>query len=123
MTWLNPLTNKGKLPSSAQPQYLACGWSKVLAWQAQPPNGVMLHCTVLRCAVVRPAQEASSKAHGEFIKLAARQHSFAPDSQEYQQQVVQVEAALASLKEQFLAAVQATASQTATAAAATLGKA
>jgi hypothetical protein len=70
-----------------------------------------------------PSQDARSQAHAEFIKLAARQHSFAPDSKEYQQQLVQVEAALASAKEQTLSMVQAAASQTATAAAATLGNA
>lgn len=74
---------------------------------------------VLCCA----AQDARHQAHAEFIKLAARQHSFAPDSKEYQQQLAQVEAALASTKEQTVAIVQAAASQTATAAAATLGKA
>lgn len=68
-------------------------------------------------------QEAATKAHDEFVKLAARQHSFAPDSSEYQQQITQVEASLSSAKELFLAGVQAAASKTAAAAVAALEKA
>lgn len=64
------------------------------------------------------SQEVCGKAHAEFLQLAARQHSFAPDSAEYLQQLTQLEAALSSSKEQFLDKVQAATTRTATSAAA-----
>lgn len=69
------------------------------------------------------AQEAASQAHAEFVTLAGRQHSFAPDSAEYQQQIGQVEEALSRAKDQFLAGVQAAASKAAAAAVAALEQA
>jgi hypothetical protein len=67
-------------------------------------------------------QEAGSKARAEFVKLAAHQHSFAPDSAEYLQQHTALEAAVSSSTEQFLMQVQAAASRAATVAAAAVDK-
>lgn len=67
-------------------------------------------------------QGARAKAHAEFVKQAAQQHSFAPDSAEYLQQLAHVEAFLASSKEQCLLGVQAAASKAAAGATARLEK-
>lgn len=67
-------------------------------------------------------QEAGSKARAEFVKLAGRQHSFAPDSAEYLEQHTRLEAAVSSSTEQFLTQVQAAASRAATMAAIAVDK-
>jgi hypothetical protein len=67
-------------------------------------------------------QEARSKAHAEFVKQAAQQHSFAPDSAEYLQQLTHVETSLANSREQCLLSVQAAASKVAAGATARLEK-
>lgn len=68
------------------------------------------------------AQELAHKALAEFIKLAGRQHSFAPDSTEYQKRLAAVNTAISNSIEQFLDKVQAAASRTAAAAAAAVEK-
>jgi hypothetical protein len=65
-------------------------------------------------------KEVCIKAHAEFLNLATRQHSFAPDSADYLQQLAQLEAALSSSKEQFLDKVQAAATRIATSATAAM---
>jgi hypothetical protein len=93
-----------------------CATTALLTFEVWVETG----CALVQTSIV--SQEARTKAHAEFVQQAAQQHSFAPDSAEYLQQLAHVEGSLASSKEQCLLSVQAAASKAAAGAAARLEK-